>query len=146
MQIRTIESEPDVQRCWSVMRQLRPHLSAESFAAQVRRQMQAHAYRLACVEAEGVVKAVAGFRVSECLAWGRFLYVDDLVTDETERSRGHGEALLRWLIERAWSEGCDELHLDSGVTRFGAHRFYLRHGMRIASHHFSLRRAEARVT
>ena len=26
----------------------------------------------------------------------------------------------------------------SGVQRFGAHRFYLRHGMNITSHHFQL--------
>ncbi|MBI3921087.1 MAG: GNAT family N-acetyltransferase, partial [Armatimonadetes bacterium] len=85
------------------------------------------------------VVAVAGFRLSENLAWGRFLYVDDLVTDEAERSRGHGQELLEWLLEYAHQQDCDQFHLDSGVQRFGAHRFYLRHGMDITSHHFALK-------
>ena len=41
----------------------------------------------------------AGFRVAECLAWGRFLYVDDLVTVGSARFRGCGQRLLDWLNE-----------------------------------------------
>lgn len=40
-------------------------------------------------------------------------------------------------VRRQHGEGY-ELHLDSGVQRYGAHRFYLRHGMDITSHHFRL--------
>jgi len=32
-----------------------------------------------------------------------------------------------------------QLHLDSGVQRFSAHRFYLSKRMEISSHHFSLK-------
>lgn len=142
MQIRTASAETEIARCHPVMHQLRPHVSRESFTARVLRQIASHGYRLVYVEAQNEVRAVAGYRVSECLAWGKHLYVDDLVTDAGERSRGYGKALLLWLIDHAWSQGCGEFHLDSGVTRFDAHRFYLRHGMKIASHHFSLSRAE----
>jgi GNAT superfamily N-acetyltransferase len=96
-------------------------------------------YRLAYVEDASRVAAVAGFRILECLAWGKFLYVDDLVTDERLRSKGHGRELLRWLAAHARENGCAELHLDSGVQRFGAHRFYLREGMDITSHHFGMK-------
>jgi GNAT superfamily N-acetyltransferase len=96
-------------------------------------------YRLAYVEEGSRVAAVAGFRILEGLAWGKFLYVDDLVTDESLRSRGHGRELLRWLADHAREKGCAELHLDSGVQRFGAHRFYLREGMDITSHHFGMK-------
>jgi GNAT superfamily N-acetyltransferase len=87
---------------------------------------------------DGKVVAVAGYRIAHNLAWGKFLYVDDLVSDASRRSAGHGRRLMDWLIETAEREGCDELHLDSGVQRFGAHRFYLRYGMDITSHHFRL--------
>src|SRR3954452_22156451 len=40
--------------------------------------------------------AVAGFRLQENLAWGRHIYVDDLVTRADRRSHGHGGALMRW--------------------------------------------------
>jgi GNAT superfamily N-acetyltransferase len=72
------------------------------------------------------------------LAWGRALYVDDLVTLESERSQGHGDALLDWLTEEARRRQCVVLHLDSGTHRHGAHRFYLRKRMHISSYHFSL--------
>ncbi|MDP8930935.1 MAG: GNAT family N-acetyltransferase [Actinomycetota bacterium] len=63
---------------------------------------------------------------------GRFLYVDDFVTRGTERRRGHGAALFRWHVAEARRLDCDEVHLDSGVHRHDAHRFYLARGMRIS--------------
>ena len=88
-------------------------------------------------EDSGEVKSVAGYRVAEMLAWGRYLYVDDLVTKSNERSRGYAQTLFTWLFERAKAEGCGEFHLDSGVHRFGAHRFYLGQRMDITCHHFA---------
>ena len=95
-------------------------------------------YQLLAGSVGGRVVAVAGFRLIEMLAWGKGLYVDDLVTDSSQRSRGYGEALMRWLIDHARQHGCEELHLDSGVQRFDAHRFYLAQRMKISSHHFAL--------
>lgn len=145
MAIRLAESDAEITACLPTMRQLRPHLAAEQdFLARVRRQ-QPLGYRLAFVEEQGRAVCVAGFRLLENLAWGRFVYVDDLVTDETARSRGHGEVMLNWLIDYARRENCDEFHLDSGVQRFGAHRFYLNHRMDITSHHFAVRLREKRA-
>jgi GNAT superfamily N-acetyltransferase len=65
------------------------------------------------------------------------MYVDDLVTLPTHRSKGFGSALLNWLRQHARHEGCAELHLDSGMQRKDAHRFYEREGMTIAGLHFA---------
>jgi GNAT superfamily N-acetyltransferase len=83
--------------------------------------------------------AVAGFRVGDNLAWGHYLYVDDLSTAPEARHRGHAGALLEWLIEEGRRLGCGQLHLDSGVgpERFDAHRLYHNHGLSIYSHHFA---------
>lgn len=35
------------------------------------------------------------------------------------------------------AHGCEELHLDSGVQRFPAHRLYLKFGFDIGAHYFS---------
>jgi GNAT superfamily N-acetyltransferase len=82
--------------------------------------------------------AVAGFRLQQNLAWGRHLYVDDLVTRADHRGRGHGGALMRWLAVEACRAGCEQLHLDSGVgaDRADAHRLYFNAGLRISSYHF----------
>jgi GNAT superfamily N-acetyltransferase len=137
------EGDAELRSCWPVMRQLRPHLDEASFLHQVRRQASSCGYRLAYVRdrsvpGAGPVLGCAGFRVTEFLAWGHTLYVDDLVTDEAHRSRGVGGVLLDWLVAEAKAAGCAQVHLDSGVQRFGAHRFYLTHGMDITAHHFRL--------
>lgn len=135
--IQEVATNEEIARCYSVMRQLRPHLVEERFVETVRRQMDG-GYRLVRLESDGEVCSVAGFRILENLASGRVLYVDDLVSDQNARSRGHGARLLRWLIDLAREEGCQTLELDSGVHRADAHRFYFTHRMTISSFHFRL--------
>ena len=130
--------DDEILSCYAVMSELRPHVSADDFLPRVRRQMEMAGYKLAYL-ADGEVKAVAGFRISECLAWGTFMYVDDLVSKDGERSKGYGGQLFDWLVEYARGEGCDQFHLDSGVQRFAAHRFYLARRMSIEAHHFGLK-------
>jgi GNAT superfamily N-acetyltransferase len=120
------------------MVELRPHLPAEQFVEQVLRQRR-EGYRLAFLQDAGEVKACGGYRITESLSWGRFMYVDDLVTASSDRSRGYGGELLDWLVAQARAEGCAQFHLDSGVQRFGAHRFYLAKRMDIIAHHFALK-------
>lgn len=129
-------SDADIARCFPVMSQLRPHLVEADFVTRVRR-MQAEGFHLAALAADGSVRAVAGYRYHEKLFSGRTLYVDDLVSDSTHRSRGHGAKLLAWLADQARAHDCDLLELDSGVQRFDAHRFYFRERMSISSYHFS---------
>ena len=131
------ETDVSITRCFPVMSQLRPHLTEVEFVARVQRQQLAN-YRLAYLEADSRVCAVAGYRVGECLVWGRFCYVDDLVTDEQERSHGFGRKLFDWLVERAKEAGCEQFELDSGVQRFAAHRFYFTQRMSISCYHFSM--------
>ncbi len=135
MKIDLAESDAAIMACYPVMRELRERLDEKSFLARVRSQARS-GYRLACLTDEGRVRAVAGFRLSENLAWGLHLYVDDLVTDPSLRSRGYGASLLGWLAEFARAEGCGELHLDSGTHRTDAHRFYRREGLEASSLHF----------
>lgn len=132
-------TDSEIQRCFPVMAQLRPHLIEAEFVARVRRQNQCAGYSLVFVEEAGRVTSVAGFRISECLHNGRYLYVDDLVTDESARSRGHGGLLFDWLVQHARDNDCNVLTLDSGVQRFDAHRFYLAQRMDIVCHHFALK-------
>ena len=137
-QIALAKTDAEIERCSGVMRQLRPHIAAAEFLPRVQRQL-AQGYRLGVLQEHGEIKAVAGYRILECLAWGKFLYVDDLVTRETDRSTGCGGALIDWLIAEAIREDCDEFHLDSGVQRFRAHRFYLAKRLDITCHHFALK-------
>jgi GNAT superfamily N-acetyltransferase len=133
--------EGESLRAAAALLQLRPHVgSPEAMAERIDAQ-RAAGYRVvgAFDAGEEEAAAVAGFRVAENLAWGRFLYVDDLVTRSSSRGRGHADSLIAWVSDEAERAGCDGLHLDSGVgpDREDAHRLYFRRRMRITSYHFA---------
>ena len=122
------------------MRALRADLGdEESFVRAVDEVQRAEGYRLVGAFEEAEAVAVAGFRAMHSLAWGHYLYVDDLSTLPEARRRGHARALLDWLLEEGRRLGCDQLHLDSGtgLDRADAHRLYMNSGMAIAAHHFA---------
>jgi GNAT superfamily N-acetyltransferase len=120
---------------------LRPHFGDAEAVARRAEEQRAEGYRLAAVFESGTADApaAAGFRIARNLAWGRHLYVDDLVTAASRRGRGHADRLFAWLEDEARNCGCTQFHLDSGLgeDRQDAHRFYFRHGLRIASFHFA---------
>lgn len=126
----------EIESCFSVISQLRPHLVQDSFLNQVR-EMEGEGYNLAYIEENGEIVSVAGYRIASTLFMGKNLYVDDLVTSEDNRSNGYGERMMQWLRELALENECNYLHLDSGTQRYSAHKFYLRQGLNIASFHFS---------
>ena len=137
IEIKEALADTDIARVYPVVRALRPHVASEGeFLARVRRQQTQSGWRLIYVEDNGAPVAAAGFRVSEWLAWGKALYVDDLICLESHRGKGFAEALMHWMEDLARKEGCAEFHLDSGTHRLPAHRFYHRLKLGITSFHF----------
>ena len=121
--------------------ELRPALgSTAALIRQIDERQRPTGYRLvgAFTRDDEEAAAVAGFRINEFLAWDRHLYVDDLVTAASHRGQGHADRLFAWLEGEARQAGCTQIHLDSalGEDRQDAHRFYFRHGLRIAAFHF----------
>jgi len=137
MKVGIVETDADIAKVAEVLLQLRSTFNRDSLIAAIRQQREL-GYQIAYVESAGEVLCVAGFVVGRKLAWGKHIYVDDLVTAERHRSEGAGALMIEWLKNHARELGCAQLHLDSGVQRFGAHRFYLREGFDISSHHFSI--------
>lgn len=117
-----------------VHRQLRPQLPANYTARMA--QVFANGGRMAVAEEGGRVLGVCVFRFLEKTYAGREVYCDDLVTDESERSRGAGRAMLEFLEAAGREHGCRRLSLDSGTHRTSAHRFYFRERMVASAFHF----------
>ena len=136
-EIRLAKTEADIRACYPVMAQLRPHLNAEQFVLQVQRQAETAGFRLAYLLADEV-RAVGGLRLGEWLSGGKYLEIEDLVTDAEARSKGYGGALFDWIVEYARRKNCAQIKLVSHVKRYGAHRFYLDKRMLIEAHYFSL--------
>ena len=134
--ITVARSEQEISDCYSVMAELRPHIRPGEFLPAVKRLAEIAGFQLAYLT-DGEIKAVAGFRISEWLAGGKYLEIEDLVAKTGERSKGYGGELFDWLVEHAKENNCLQVRLVSRVSRLDAHRFYLRKGMNLEAHYFS---------
>ncbi|MDB5848964.1 MAG: putative acetyltransferase [Rhodoferax sp.] len=133
-----VTAEADVLACHTLMQQLRPQLlTSEEWLARFTRQA-AQGYRLLALWHARRPVALGGFRLQENLVHGRFLYVDDLVTDANDRSGGRGTWMMDALKAEASRCGCDLLVLDTGLANVQAHRFYYRNGLLARALRFSM--------
>lgn len=124
-----------LQRAEAAHRQLRPQLPAD-YAGKMQRVFSQGGRMVLAADGERVL-GLAVWRCFENTVSGVQVYVDDLVTDETERSRGVGRTLIDWLTARSRMLSASTLTLDSGTQRLQAHRFYLRERFDITSFHFN---------
>jgi len=129
-------TDSEIENCFTVMAELRPHLVERDFVASVRA-MEDEGFRLAYIEQDSEVAAAAGYRICSNLSMGKHCYVDDLVTAKTQRSKGVGDQMIDWLRSEALAAGCQRFHLDSGTQRCQAHKFYFAQGFTIAGYHFT---------
>jgi len=123
---------------YAAMLELRPNIGSRSeFVSRVNDLQRPVGYRLVASFDDGDTAAAgaAGFHIRDMLAWGHYLYVEDLVTRESARRAGHATRLLDWVLAEAERNGCDSFQLDSGVHRHDAHRLYLGWGLAITGHH-----------
>ncbi|MEA2205244.1 MAG: hypothetical protein QOE77_2020 [Blastocatellia bacterium] len=130
-------TDSEISDCYSVMAELRPHLQPDEFLPTVKRLMENTGFQLAYLTEDGI-KAVAGFRISEWLAGGKYLEIEDLVAKSGERSKGYGGEMFDWLVQHAKENDCRQVRLVSRVSRVDAHRFYERHGMNREAYYFSM--------
>jgi ribosomal protein S18 acetylase RimI-like enzyme len=135
--IAVAQTDSEILDCYPVMAELRPHLQADEFLPTVKRLMETTGFQLAYLT-DVEIKAVAGFRISDWLAGGKYLEIEDLVAKSGERSKGYGSELFDWLVQHAKENGCRHIRLISRVSRLDAHRFYERNGMTLEAYYFSM--------
>jgi hypothetical protein len=70
MTIKLAITSAEITSCFTVMSELRPHLSLDAFTALVERMQKNHGYALAHLDDNGI-KAVAGIRIAEWLYTGK---------------------------------------------------------------------------
>ncbi len=127
----------EIDASFEVFKGLRPHLDRGEFLRRLQIQHE-EGFRIVFFQQDKRVVAAAGYRVMHCMAWGRVLYIDDLVCAPAMQRAGLGAQLMDWLIDEAKRLDCDELHLDTGHQRHDAHRLYLRKGLHLTCYHLSM--------
>ena len=138
IEIKNALDEETILSCFTLVKELRPHLSQKSFIEQIERQRQ-DGYQILFIEEHTQIVSFMGYRIQEYLAWGKILYIDDLVTKSNYQKQGYGSKLIDYAVEIAKSNNCSQVHLDSGYNRNSAHSLYLSKGFILSSHHFSMK-------
>ncbi len=123
-----VRTRADLERCYPVMKELRPHLSLEVFLSIYFEAHSADGYELVAIEARGEIQALMGYRFLTDYVRGRHLYVDDLVTTEKARSQGLGAQLLQIAEAIAVDNGVKHLRLCTGIENERGIQFYDRNG------------------
>jgi GNAT superfamily N-acetyltransferase len=135
-EVKIMRTDSEIFETFTLLKQLRPVLLEDEYVEKIKHLQIKYGYTLVAVIESGQVKSASGFRITESLACDKYFYVDDLITDQNSRSNGYAKLLFDWLVKEAEKAGCQQLHLDSGVQRYDAHRFYLNRKMDITCHHF----------
>lgn len=124
----TVKKKVDLERCYPVMKELRPHLSFEDYISIYEESHKADGYEIIAIEDQGQILAVMGYRFLSDYVRGKHVYIDDLVSSEKVRSKGLGSELLQFAEEIAQTNGCKSLRLCTGIENDRGVQFYDRNG------------------
>ena len=93
MEVRIAEVDSDLELVGSLLIQLRPSYDLRTIIAQIKDQ-QKRGYTVAYIGDDGQAICAAGFVIETRLAWGKHMYIEDIVTDTNRRSSGLGKIML----------------------------------------------------
>jgi GNAT superfamily N-acetyltransferase len=79
--------------------------------------------------------AILGYRMLYKFAFGKYIYIDDLITLHEYRSRGYGYQLIKWIKIESKKAGYNQIHLDMNINNHLALKFYLNNGFQARAHH-----------
>jgi len=133
-----IATDEEIKYCYEIMHQIREDLSKNDFLTAISEQIK-NGYQVVYVIENNQIICVAGFTISHKLTLGKYLYIEDFVTDKSVQFFESGKALFDFIKIYAKQQKCSSIHLDSSITRYDAHKFYLSQNMNIDSHHFSIK-------
>jgi GNAT superfamily N-acetyltransferase len=132
-ELRQMTTSNDLKTAFEVLKELRTNLEFAEFLAIYDKASTADRYTLVGCFVGNACVAVMGYRVLFDFVHGAHLYVDDLVTTEKQRSKGHGKLLLKYAEDQARAQGLAGLRLCTGVDNDAGKRFYEREGWQLRS-------------
>lgn len=119
-----IQNREELERCFPVLKELRPHLSEQEYLEIYRHAHAMDGYEILALEYRGQVVALMGYRILYDFVRGRHLYIDDLVSTEKMRSKGFGAELLKHAESIARDLGCKSMRLCAVLENDKGIKFY----------------------
>lgn len=136
MRIQEVKTVEQFQGVFPVLQQLRTNLSEEE-ALSLWHVMKGEGYQLfAMYNEQELVVTLAGVAICTNFYNEKHVFLHDLITAETHRSKGYGERMLSYIEEWGREQECSYVALTSSFVRKDAHRFYEREGYEKVSYAF----------
>ncbi|EMA6343095.1 GNAT family N-acetyltransferase [Bacillus cytotoxicus] len=136
MNIIEIKTEEQLDEVLPVLQQLRTTLTKKEARVLFRRMKEEHYQLFSLMNENGEAVSLAGVAVGTNFYNNKHVFVYDLVTAETYRSKGYGETLLSYIERWGKEQGCKCIALTSSMQRVDAHRFYERAKYKKVSYSF----------
>jgi GNAT superfamily N-acetyltransferase len=124
----TVQTMLDLEKCFPIIKELRPNLSMENYLFIYEQSHKNDGYELIAIEENEIVIAVMGYRILYDFVRGKHIYIDDLISTEQARSRGLGVELLLYAENVAKELNCNGLRLCTGLDNERGMKFYERNG------------------
>jgi len=136
MKITFLKTDAEKKDSFKIMKQLVSKLEEKSYLKQIKRK-EKFGYKLLAIKDKDKIISLAGIRFYEYFGCGKFIIIDDFVTNKKYRKLGFGTKLFDWIKKYAKKENCSEIQLNSSIKRHKAHKFYKKQGMKITNYHFT---------
>ncbi len=127
-QIFTVKTKSELESCFPVMKELRPHLKFDDYMSIYDEAHKSDRYEIVAISENNQILALMGYRILSDYVRGKHIYIDDLVVSEKVRSKGLGAELLKYAESIAKENGCTTLRLCTGVENERGVIFYERNG------------------
>jgi GNAT superfamily N-acetyltransferase len=122
MQIRELDLK-ELPEAYEVLCQLRVDMDYKEFEDLVYEMRHKEYKMIGVFEALELVTYV-GVYVQTNFHYKRHLFVDDLVTYDSFRSRGYGDAMFEYLVNFAKVAMCENIVVSSVIDNIDAHKFF----------------------
>lgn len=134
-EIKSIESDLEIEKCFDVALVLRPHLKKEMWINTIREMVANEKYNLKVIYDQGNIISFVGYRIMTSLHSGHIIYIDDLCTLDAYRGMGLGNQLLLYVRTVAISKKMDAVVLDTGFNNHSAQKLYFKNGFELSAVH-----------
>ena len=121
--IKQLMHENEWLDAFPLMNELRTNLNQSTYL-DLLRSMNKEGYKIFALYDNDQIVALTGIIILTNFYFGKHVFVYDLVTKPSERSKGYGEKLLAHIHQYAKLNGCGIVALESGISRVDAHKFY----------------------
>jgi ribosomal protein S18 acetylase RimI-like enzyme len=131
------KTKSDLEKCYPVLKELRPHLSFEDYLKIYDQAHLSNGYEIVAIQQNDRVLAVMGYRILSDFVRGKHIYIDDLVSSESARSKGLGAELLKYAETVAKNIECESLRLCAVFDNERGIKFYEKNGWTKRSYAFT---------